>query len=113
LANTIGDLRPAGPNYQATLGREPEVMMMYWNGSGMNGWGYLLMTVSMVLFWGLVIAGVVLLVRNVGNGARQTSVVSPTPQRVLADRFARGEIDEQEYQRRLGILHADVTLTPH
>ncbi len=31
--------------------------MMYWYGSGMSGWGYALMTVSMVLFWGAVIFG--------------------------------------------------------
>ena len=29
--------------------------MMYW-GNGMGGWGYVLMTVSMLLFWGLLIA---------------------------------------------------------
>jgi len=30
---------------------------MWWYGPGMNGWGYGLMTVSMVLFWALIILG--------------------------------------------------------
>ena len=36
---------------------------MFWYGGGMSGWGYALMTISMVLFWALVIFGVVALVR--------------------------------------------------
>ena len=36
--------------------------MMYW-GNGMGGWGMALMTVSNLLFWGVLIAGVVVLVR--------------------------------------------------
>jgi uncharacterized membrane protein len=33
--------------------------------------------------------------------------VSPPPEQVLKDRFARGEIGEQEYVRRLAVLHHD------
>ena len=77
--------------------------MMWWYGSGMDGWGYTLMTVSMVLFWGLVIFGVIALVRYVGRQNR--SVASrPTAEQVLAERFARGEIDDQEYRTRLATL---------
>ncbi|MFI0716705.1 SHOCT domain-containing protein [Streptomyces inhibens] len=28
----------------------------------------------------------------------------PTPEQILAERYARGEIDEEEYQRRLATL---------
>jgi putative membrane protein len=82
-------------------------MMFY--GNGMNGWAMLLMTVSSLLFWGLVVAGIVALVRYPG---RNTSVgANPadprsTPQQILAERFARGEIDEDEYRRRLQVLGA-------
>jgi putative membrane protein len=83
--------------------------MMYWYGSGMSGWGYALMTVSMVLFWGAVIFGIVALVRYAGRGGQQ-DVTAPSqpssPERLLAERFARGEIDEEEYQRRLAALRA-------
>ena len=41
--------------------------MMYWYGSGMRGWGYALMTISLILFWGVVIFGIVMLVRYAGR----------------------------------------------
>jgi putative membrane protein len=77
--------------------------MMWWYGSGMNGWGYVLMTANMVLFWALVIFGVVALVRYLGRAGRVTAA-QPTPEEVLAERFARGEISEDEYQHRLEVL---------
>ncbi len=81
--------------------------MMWWygngNGNGMDGWGYTLMTVSMVLFWGLVIYGVIATVRYLGRQDRSV-VAGPTAEQVLAERFARGEVDEQEYRQRLDAL---------
>ena len=80
---------------------------MNWYGSGMSGWGYALMTISMVLFWGAVIAGIVLLVRHFGRSGQQTPAPPsqpPAPEQLLAERFARGEIDEQEYRQRLAVL---------
>ena len=47
--------------------------MMYY-GPGMGAWGYLLMTVNMLLFWGLVIAGIVVLVRYVGTNKSATGI---------------------------------------
>ena len=89
--------------------------MMYWYGSGMSGWGYALMTVSMILFWGAVIFGIVLLVRYFGRNGQphaapppppQSAELPPAPERLLAERFARGEIDEDEYHQRLTSLRA-------
>ena len=77
--------------------------MMWWYGYGMSGWGYALMTVSMVLFWALVIFGVIALVRYLGRSDRSTTTL-PAPEQVLAERFARGTIDEQEYHQRLDAL---------
>ena len=56
-----------------------------------------------VLFWGLIILGVIALFRYLNRGDRSTMARS-TPEQVLAERFARGEIDEQEYERRLATL---------
>ena len=67
--------------------------MMWWYGPGMNGWGYGLMTISVVLFWALIIFGIVALIRYIGR-AGQVSTDRPTPRRLLDERFARGEIDE-------------------
>ena len=79
--------------------------MMMWYGSN-GGWGgWLLMTIAMVLFWALIITAVVLIVRYlVSQRHTGTSAVSArTPEEVLAERYARGEIDDDEYQRRLAL----------
>ena len=88
-------------------GWREEITMMSWYGGGMSGWGYALGTISLVLFWGAVIAGIVLLVRHLGRSGQQPPAppsLPATPGQLLAGRFARGEIDEQEYQQRLAVL---------
>ncbi|GAA2558955.1 SHOCT domain-containing protein [Pseudonocardia hydrocarbonoxydans] len=77
--------------------------MMWSYGPGMSGWGYALTTVSMVLFWGLIVFGAVVVVRYFGRTGRSVPD-RPTAEQVLAQRFARGEIDEQEYRHRLDTL---------
>ncbi|GAC1330031.1 MAG: hypothetical protein NVS2B16_24720 [Chloroflexota bacterium] len=84
--------------------------MMYWH-NGMSGWGWLGMSVLMLIFWGLVIWGVVALVRYTNTpGTRETSS-NPrrtTPDAILAERFARGEINDAEYaHKRVILLSAD------
>ena len=65
------------------------------------GWGFSLgMGVTMVLFWELVISGIVALVRYVG-GTRDTSRPTPAsgkarPDEVLAERLARAARDSGE-----------------
>jgi putative membrane protein len=77
--------------------------MMFWFGDGMTGWGYPVMATAMVLAWWLIGFGVYALVRYLGHGT--WSAPSPlTPEQVLAERFARGEIDAQEFHDRLSIL---------
>ncbi|WP_440972379.1 SHOCT domain-containing protein [Nocardia seriolae] len=81
---------------------------MFWYGNGMSGWGYALMTVGMVVFWALVIGGFVALIRSTTTGS-DTGVKplsGPTPQQILAERYARGEIDHEEYAQRLKILES-------
>ncbi|MFF5159119.1 SHOCT domain-containing protein [Streptomyces sp. NPDC000348] len=84
--------------------------MMFWYGHGMSGWGWFGMSVGMVLFWGLVITALVLVFRA-GNQPHEHlhqhphTPTAPTPKQILDERFARGEIDEDEYRRRLNALH--------
>ena len=67
--------------------------MMWWSGDW--GWGaWLAMSVMMVAFWVLLIWAVLTLVRS---GDRDS-------ESILADRFARGEIDDDEYRRRRELL---------
>jgi putative membrane protein len=82
--------------------------MMFWYGSGMGGWGYAALTIGMVAFWAAVIYAAVALIRHAGPSGAQTGEPAPppAPERLLAERFARGEIDDEEYQRRLASLRA-------
>ena len=84
--------------------------MMYGYGAGIGGWGYALMAIGMVLFWGAVIFGIVALVRYGRRDGPQprepAEPPAPGPERLLAERFARGEIDEDEYHQRLTSLRA-------
>ncbi|MFE0347110.1 SHOCT domain-containing protein [Streptomyces griseoluteus] len=88
-------------------------MMWYDGGWGMGGW--FIMTVFMVLFWAVLIVGLVALVRYLAGTGRHQRASLPPPagevgwqgrgaENLLAERFARGEIDEEEYQRRLALL---------
>ncbi|MGW2642890.1 SHOCT domain-containing protein [Streptomyces sp. NPDC001348] len=88
-------------------------MMWYDGGWGMGGW--FLMTVFMVLFWAVLIVGLVALVRYL-TGTRHHQQPGPPQasgeggwqdrraENLLAERFARGEVDEDEYKRRLTLL---------
>lgn len=81
---------------------------MYWG--HMNGWGIAFMVVQMLLFWGLIVTGIVLVVRYVSGERRPAAPPPPPPppdsqaELLLAGRYARGEIDDEEYQRRLTVL---------
>ena len=89
--------------------------MMYWYGPGMNGWGYTLMTVSAIVFWTLVVVGLVALIRYVARRPQDPlglEPTRPTPEQLLAERFARGEIDADEYGRSLEILQQHAHSAP-
>jgi putative membrane protein len=87
--------------------------MMFWTDHDLSGWGWALMAISTVLFWGLVIAVGVLLFRGVNQPTGGPSVgPRPSPEHLLAERFARGEIDEEEYRRRLATLTSSRTGGP-
>jgi putative membrane protein len=68
--------------------------------------------VMMLIFWGGLAALVVWLVRVLPTQGRvPTTPASPAPPRgtdgvVLAERFARGEIDEEEFARRSKVPHS-------
>jgi putative membrane protein len=78
--------------------------MMWWYGPGLGGWGFALMTVGQVLFWALIILGLIAIVRYLRTAGDRPAQARPTPEELLADRFARGEIDEEDYQHRLDML---------
>jgi putative membrane protein len=58
----------------------------------MSAWAWWLMTAGMVLFWGVVIWLVVTLSRGATTTTRSA-------EDILAERFARGELTEDEFRQ--------------
>jgi putative membrane protein len=85
---------------------------MMWYGPGMGWWGYAGMGVGMVLFWALIIAGIVVLIRISTTNQRSHSTAPPpqalSPEQILAARYAHGEISESEYRQRMAVLRDHV-----
>ncbi len=83
--------------------------MMVWYGHGWGWGGWLLMTFSMIVFWGLVIGALVALLRTgrgTGPGTPPEHHQERSAEQILAERYASGDIDEQEYHRRLEVLRS-------
>ncbi len=75
---------------------------MHW---GPGGFGGLWMgPVFWIILLGLVVWLAVLLARRGGNGGGPVSPPAKTPREILDERFARGEIDDEEYKRRRDLL---------
>lgn len=72
-----------------------------------TGAGFWVMLVMMLLVLVAVLAFLYLLVTRSGaTSGRETSGETPREaERLLDERFARGEIDEDEYRRRRAVLH--------
>jgi putative membrane protein len=77
---------------------------MMWGMQAWSWWGWLAMSLGMVAFWGLIVWAVVALFRGWGGTWPRTE--RPDPEQILAERFAAGQIDEEEYRRRLETLRA-------
>ena len=76
---------------------------MMWGG----GWGWMMFfgPLMMILFWGTIILLIVLATRRWGGPSRD---FHPSPQRtaleILQERFARGEINKEEYEEKRRLL---------
>lgn len=70
---------------------------MMWDGFGGMGWGWIgLGMVHMLLFWVLVILGIVVLARWLASGPPGTS---PDPLEILKARYAKGEITKEQFEQ--------------
>jgi len=80
-------------------------MMWGYDGFGYGGGG---MGIGMLLFWGLIIFGIVMLVRGFGgtssSGVSEPRVHDKSPLDILGERYAKGEIDKTEFEQRRGDL---------
>ena len=85
--------------------------MMGW---GYNEWGvggWLAMSVLMIAFWGGLITLGVWVARSVRSDRGQST--SERIDALLAERFARGEIDGEEFARSRELLHAAGSSRPN
>ena len=82
-------------------------MMWGYDGFGFGGGG---MGIGMLLFWGLIIFGIVMLARGFGGTSTASAslpvVRAKTPLDVLGERYARGEIDKAEFAQKRSDLGA-------
>jgi putative membrane protein len=81
-----------------------------WHGNGWGGGHWIAAILMMVLFWGVIAAIVLSVIRSTGwsRHGHHAPLNSPAPtpdaERILHERFARGEIDDAEYTRRHDLL---------
>lgn len=96
--HSVGNTASSGPTGAAKGERD-----MHWDGWGPSGWGFVLMMLMMLVFWGLVVTGIVLLVRSLA-GNRPHPARPDEAEWILRERFARGEMNEEEFHRRRDAL---------
>lgn len=72
-------------------------MMGWTDGYGWMGFGW----IFMALFWILIIMGIVAILRGSGTGnSGNRDMPRKTPLEILQDRYARGEIEREEYEQK-------------
>jgi putative membrane protein len=76
---------------------------MHWGGDfgmGFGGGG-----IFMVLFWALIILGVVYLVKMLLGGGSNEEKKSESAQEILEKRFAKGEISKEEFEDAMEFIN--------
>jgi putative membrane protein len=87
---------------------------MMWD-SGWSGADWVWMSVGMLVFWTLVVAGVVWLLRTLRPPANRNApgqdrhtrpgADSSKARAILDERYARGELDDEQYRTRRDLLN--------
>jgi len=67
---------------------------MHW---GYSGWGMGFGSIFMILLWGLIILGVIYLIKNVAQNPKKEKKEQPLDS--LKKRYARGEITKDEFEK--------------
>jgi putative membrane protein len=80
---------------------------MMWRWGEFGGWDMGFGILLLILFWGLVILGIVALLRwlsSESRGRREPAAGArprdKTPLEIVRERYARGEIDRDEYEQK-------------
>lgn len=87
--------------------RERGIAVLGWDdrSNGRSAWGWLANGIGLLLVLGLLILGGVLLTRAI----RPSAPAAPRPssaEQLLGERYARGEIADEEYRQRLATLRS-------
>lgn len=75
--------------------KEGSAMMGYMSGLGFSGIG---MFLWMFLQWGLLLAGIYFLIKWISGDSEKTE---DKAMNILRERFAKGEISEEEFSKRI------------
>jgi len=73
-----------------------------WGHMGYYGWGWGGMGITMLMFWGLMIAALVVLLRfsRNGGGVCGKRVQEKGALDILKERYARGEVEREEFEQK-------------
>ena len=71
-------------------------------GIGTFGWGPGFGLIFMILFWGVIILGIVALVKWISPGTTNNNPgrISKSALEILEERYARGEIERKEFEEK-------------
>lgn len=73
--------------------------MMDWAGGA--GWMMGLGWIFMVLVWALIVVGIIALIRWLGiTSSNRSEAQQKTPLQIIQERYARGEIEREEYEQK-------------
>lgn len=73
--------------------------MMDWTGCA--GWMMGLGWIFMVLVWVLIVVGIIALIRWLGiTSSNRNEAQQKTPLQIIQERYARGEIEQEEYEQK-------------
>ena len=76
--------------------------MTYWNGHDV---GSSVISLMISLLFAVIV--LIVLFRVLDRVGHRADMHRPTPDEMLAERYARGEITDEEYQHRRGVLRGD------
>lgn len=69
------------------------------------GWGHMIFgLLMMILFWGGIILAIVYVVRSTHSGGTNRQPNDKSPLDILNERFARGEIDKEEFEEKKKLI---------